>query len=144
MRWLDADSFVTLQRVHPVLSATFLSAYGRWRVLKADRLQMDIRVTEGFRTRARQQSLLIAGKSWTQESAHLDGLAVDVAFLSVDRKTAHWDFGLYEEFDEFMQAAFGPFRQWADGSMLIWGGGWKQRDAVHWELHGFHPTMVRA
>lgn len=144
MRWLDKDSFVTLQRVHPVLSATFLAAYGKWRVLKADRLAMDIRVTEGFRTRTRQQALLMAGKSWTMESAHLDGLAIDVAFLSVDRKTAHWDFNLYQEFDEFMQASFGPFRQWADGATLMWGGDWKQRDGVHWQLEGFDPTLLRA
>lgn len=138
MMLLDGDSINELQKVHPVLSATFLTAYGRYKAHCA----RVIRVTETLRTRARQEHLLREGKTKTLASAHLDGLALDIAILTPDRKTALWDFELYREFNGMMQAAFRPYQLYGYAPRLIWGGDWKTlRDGVHWELSGFDPTF---
>lgn len=82
-------------------------------------------VTEGLRNLDRQKALKAAGKSWTLDSRHLTGDAVDV----VDAD----DFG-YDMPD--MTAIAKAFK---DASKelnipIVWGGDWKQRDTPHFEL----------
>jgi peptidoglycan L-alanyl-D-glutamate endopeptidase CwlK len=54
---------------------------------------LDFSITEGLRTRERQQELFSAGKSQTMNSRHLTGKAVDIAVL-VDGKVT-WDLKHY-------------------------------------------------
>lgn len=87
----------------------------------------ELRVTAGVRTAAQQKKLVDEGKSWTLNSRHLHGMAIDLAVI-IEGK-ALWDFELYAEVNEKMQdAAFFL------GMPLTWGGSWKQRDGVHWEI----------
>jgi peptidoglycan L-alanyl-D-glutamate endopeptidase CwlK len=88
---------------------------------------VDFAVTEGVRTRARQNELVAAGKSWTKNSRHITGHAVDV-MASVNEKGS-WAWKHYPIIAEaFKQAAY-------DLDIEIkWGGDWKQRDGVHFEL----------
>jgi peptidoglycan L-alanyl-D-glutamate endopeptidase CwlK len=54
---------------------------------------LDFSITEGLRTKERQQELFSAGKSQTMNSRHLTGKAVDIAVL-VDGKVT-WDLKYY-------------------------------------------------
>jgi peptidoglycan L-alanyl-D-glutamate endopeptidase CwlK len=54
---------------------------------------LDFSITEGLRTKERQQELFSAGKSQTMNSRHLTGKAVDIAVL-VDGKVT-WDLKHY-------------------------------------------------
>lgn len=84
-------------------------------------------VTEGLRSKERQAQLVKAGASWTMNSKHLTGRAVDVA-----AKVAHqirWDWPLYEDIAvAFKEAA------WSMEIDIVWGGDWKVRDGPHFEL----------
>lgn len=139
---MRADDHATLSRVHPVLAATVYLAVARFRVLHPEQ----VRVTSGLRTPEEQRRLVAAGVSRNPASAHLDGLAVDLAILNADRSRALWDFPRYEVLNGFMQKAFREltFRHGDyDGKpvLLLWGGVWTHlRDGVHWELQGLEQT----
>lgn len=138
---LTDDDMVTLGTVHPVLSATFLAAVAAWRPLRP---AFAIRVTEGYRTAERQAWLLRQGRTRTMDSYHLTGLAIDVAILTADRKTALWDVDLYRDFAHFMAKAFVKFRVLgADNAGIFWGGNWKTLiDGVHFQLEGFDGVSL--
>lgn len=121
------DDCITLQYVHPKLSACVLIAYRRYETLRPDRT---FRVTSGFRTEAEQARLLRAGKAQTMNSLHRYGLAVDLAILTRDRQSAIWDFEAYRYLNGIMQGAAQTL-----GITIQWGGEWiKLRDGVHWQL----------
>lgn len=90
---------------------------------------VDFRVTEGLRTAERQAELLRDGKSWIKRSKHQDGLAVDL--VALPNNEVSWDWQHYVAINEAMQEAASQH-----GYRLTWGGGWKQRDGVHWQLEG--------
>lgn len=75
---------------------------------------------EWYRTPERQKELVAAGKSWTMNSKHIDGLAVDLCILK-DGKVS-WDNEDYKPLGEFWEKLGGR-----------WGGSWKQKDSVHFE-----------
>jgi peptidoglycan L-alanyl-D-glutamate endopeptidase CwlK len=81
-------------------------------------------VTEGLRNLERQRQLVAAKKSWTLDSRHLSGHAVDV----VDPD------GKYDIPD--MDHIAVEFKKAAKelGIPIVWGGDWKQRDTPHFEL----------
>lgn len=89
-------------------------------------------VTEGLRTKERQQYLLTKGATQTLNSKHLTGDAVDVAAL-VDGKVS-WDWPLYEE---IAKAFYSSAKQL--GTEILWGGEWKFRDGCHFQLVDKHP-----
>lgn len=95
-------------------------------------------VTEGLRTRARQQELFKAGASQldgvTKIGRHQTGHAVDL-MATVNGK-GRWDWPLYQTLAQAMQAAADEF-----GTPLIWGGSWRTlRDGPHFELpRGRYP-----
>lgn len=86
-------------------------------------------VTSGRRTQKEQQDLYSRGLSWTLNSAHLQGDAIDVAlFLNGDELT--WGFEHYAAFAACMKDIANEM-----GIQILWGGDWKQRDATHFQLN---------
>lgn len=82
-------------------------------------------VTEGLRNLERQKTLKAAGKSWTLDSRHLTGHAVDV----VDADDFGYDIPDMEEIAKAFKAAAAELKIPID-----WGGDWKTRDTPHFEL----------
>ncbi len=94
----------------------------------------DFVVTEGVRTKERQAVLYKQGASWTMNSRHLTGHAVDLAAL-IDfdgdgDMEIRWDWPLYTKLNEAMQKAAADL-----GVTLTWGGNWQKRDGPHWEIN---------
>lgn len=113
-------SLSNLQGVHPDLVRVMQEAITN--------SPYDFSITEGVRTRARQQHLYAEGASRTLNSRHLTGHAVDIAII-IDGK-ANWDFEKYKEVAEHIKAV----AKLNDVS-LIWGGEWRGlRDGPHYEL----------
>ena len=85
-------------------------------------------VTEGLRTKQRQQQLLAAGASRTLDSRHITGHAVDLA--ATVNGAVRWDWPLYPKLAEAMKQAAAE-----RGVPIVWGGDWKTlRDGPHYEL----------
>lgn len=93
--------------------------------------KIDFVVIEGLRTETRQKELIALGKSWVQRSKHQDGLAVDLMALPADG-TGNWEPPHYDLINAAMQEAAGRL-----GVRLTWGGTWKMRDLVHFQIEGF-------
>ncbi|MFT3809255.1 MAG: M15 family metallopeptidase [Micropepsaceae bacterium] len=89
---------------------------------------VDFRVLEGVRTKARQRALVAAGASRTMNSRHLTGHAVDLGALVGGRIA--WDWPLYAKIAEAMKRAAKEL-----GIALVWGGDWRTlKDGPHFEL----------
>jgi peptidoglycan L-alanyl-D-glutamate endopeptidase CwlK len=113
-------SLKNLQGVHPDLVRVVHRAI--------ELTPTDFVVTEGLRTRKRQEELVAAGASKTMNSRHLTGHAIDIAPLVAGK--VRWDWPLFPP----IAAAF---KQAADekGVALVWGGSWRTfRDGPHFEL----------
>lgn len=82
-------------------------------------------VTEGLRNLKRQKELKAAGKSWTLDSRHLTGHAVDV----VDANDFKYDIPDLTKIAAAMKQASREL-----DIPIVWGGDWKQRDTPHFEL----------
>jgi len=82
-------------------------------------------VTEGLRNLERQKALKAAGKSWTLDSRHLTGHAVDV----VDADDFKYDIPDMDGIADAMKRAAAELK-----TPIVWGGDWKQRDTPHFEL----------
>jgi peptidoglycan L-alanyl-D-glutamate endopeptidase CwlK len=111
---LNERSLNNLQGVHPDLV----------RVVKRAAEREPFIVTEGLRNLDRQKKLKSAGKSWTLNSRHLTGHAVDV----VD-PDARYDIPDMTNIAAAMKGAAKEL-----GIPIVWGGDWKQRDTPHFEL----------
>lgn len=88
---------------------------------------MDFTVLEGLRTLAQQRKYYATGKSKTMRSRHLTGHAIDIAPL-VDGKVT-WDWAVYDRFAPIIKQAAKDV-----GVKVEWGGDWKWRDGLHWQL----------
>lgn len=91
----------------------------------ADLSSVPIVVTEGLRNLDRQKQLVAAGKSWTLNSRHLTGHAVDV----VDADDFKYDIPDMDHIAKAMKQAAAELK-----IPIVWGGDWKQRDTPHFEL----------
>lgn len=116
---LGIRSRMNLKGVHPDLVAV---------VKRALELGvLDFTVTEGLRTLERQKKLKLAGASWTLNSRHLTGHAVDLAVL-VNGKV-RWDWPLYEKLAKVMRLAAYQLK-----IPIECGIDWKQKDGPHFQL----------
>lgn len=85
-------------------------------------------VTEGLRTKERQETLVKGGFSKTMNSRHLTGHAVDLA--PVINGEVRWDWPpFYQIAASMKQAADGL------GVSIVWGGDWTFKDGPHFELN---------
>lgn len=114
-----------LNGVHPALIAVLYRAAVL--LFAASGRRSVVRITEGLRTRERQEKLLAQGKTWTLNSYHLTGLAVDVAIRRDGEIT--WDLEYYKDFAEHVETASGEM-----GVIVTWGGWWQQVDGCHFQL----------
>jgi len=123
---LSARSLKNLQGVHPDLVKVVQRAI--------EITDVDFMVTEGLRTKVRQQQLFNAGASTTMNSRHLTGHAVDLAAwvnTSANRGEVRWDWPLYHRIAAAMKVAAGEL-----GVSIIWGGDWTTfKDGPHFELN---------
>ena len=119
MKLSDRD----LQRligVHPDLVAVVEGA--------AQVTEVDFIITEGLRTKERQEQLVRAGASRTLKSRHLTGHAIDLAAKVGDE--VRWDWPLYHKLADAMQQAAA-----VRGVEIEWGGDWKSfPDGPHFQL----------
>lgn len=107
-------------------------------------LQGGICVVEGLRTKARQMQLYAQGRTtagkvvtWTLNSKHIDGLAVDLAPINKDGSI---DWNNLVKFDRINQAMQQAAKEL--GVKIRWGADWNQNgkhrekgesDSPHWE-----------
>lgn len=114
---LNERSVKNLAGVHPDLVRVVEAA--------AMRCSVPLVVTEGLRTVERQAELKAAGKSWTLNSRHLTGHAVDL----VDANDFGYDMPDMAKIAASMQSAADEL-----GVPIVWGGTWKSKDTPHFEL----------
>ncbi len=89
--------------------------------------KVDFAVIEGLRTKERQTKLKKAGASWTLNSRHLTGHAVDLGAY-VDGEI-RWDWPLYHKIAKAMKESAEAHK-----IPLEWGGDWKNPDGPHFQL----------
>lgn len=90
--------------------------------------EVDFKVGEGLRSVAQQKKNVAKGVSWTMNSRHLTGHAVDLLAL-VDGKVT-WAWPPYHKIVKAMKAAAK-----AEGVPIIAGADWKKTpDGPHFEL----------
>lgn len=117
-----------LNKVHPDLKRVFVRA--------ATMSPFRFRITEGMRTVERQEQLVARGVSWTMNSRHLTGHAVDAA--------PYFDYDKDGDIDGDDMYAWPLYYQLApiikeaakiEGVKIEWGGDWKsKKDGPHWQL----------
>lgn len=113
-------SLANLDTVHHDLKRVMLEAI--------ENAPFDFGITEGLRTKERQQQLFNEGKSQTLNSRHLTGNAVDIVIF-IDNKVT-WDLKYYKVLSEHIKAVAK-----LNDVPIVWGGDWKSFvDAVHFEL----------
>lgn len=118
---LNVRSEKNLAGVHPRLVAVVRRA--------AELTTIDFIVTEGVRSRQRQQELFDKGASRTLKSKHLTGHAVDLAALIGTE--VRWDWPLYDKLARAMKSAAAEL-----DVILTWGGDWVSfRDGPHFEIN---------
>lgn len=90
--------------------------------------EIDFCVTEGLRTRERQEQLVKAGASKTTRSRHLTGHAVDLAAMTGGE--IRWDWPLYDKLAKAMKTAAEELNV-----KIEWGGDWVSfKDGPHFQL----------
>lgn len=92
--------------------------------------ETDFTVLEGMRTPERQKTLVESGASWTMNSRHITGHAVDLGAWVDDR--VDWSWPLYAKIAAAMKNAAKDL-----DIPIVWGGDWKQKekkDGPHFEL----------
>lgn len=88
---------------------------------------VDFVVIDGGRTEAEHKNNVANGKSWTKRSRHQDGAAVDVAALEKGKVT-------YKPEPYYQIAAAYYYCSETLKIPIVWGGEWKVRDLMHFEL----------
>lgn len=114
------ESLRNLEGVHPDLIAVANLAL---------RLApVDFKITEGLRTKEKQEQRVSEGKSKTMNSRHLTGHAIDV--VALPKNKVSWDWQYYE----FLARTFKHAARIL-GIPIEWGGDWITfKDGVHFQL----------
>ena len=81
-----------------------------------------LKVTSWTRGPEEQKQLVDEGFSWTLNSKHLSGLAVD--FIIIEKGQAIFESAIYGMMGTYWEDLGG-----------IWGGNWKKRDVFHFEYN---------
>jgi len=88
---------------------------------------IDFAILEGLRSPERQQEVIARGASWTKNSRHLTGHAVDIG--AVIERHIVWALDPYQRLSKIIKKVA------QDLSIPIeWGGDWQKVDAGHYEL----------
>ena len=92
---------------------------------------VDFSVVEGVRSQERQEELVAEGKSWTMNSRHITGHAVDI-YPWVNGKTCH-------KRRSYKRVARAMFKAAIELNVdITWGGFWildnDGEDSPHWQL----------
>ena len=117
---LSERSIRKLEGVHPDLVKVVKRAI--------DITEVDFAVTEGLRTKKRQEELVKLGASKTMKSRHLTGHAVDLA--AVIGSEIRWDWPLYYKIADAIKKAANELKV-----PIEWGGDWKSfKDGPHFQL----------
>lgn len=117
---LSERSIRKLEGVHPDLVRVVKRAI--------DITEVDFAVTEGLRTKKRQEELVKLGASKTMKSRHLTGHAVDLA--AVIGSEIRWDWPLYYKIADAIKKAANELKV-----PIEWGGDWKSfKDGPHFQL----------
>lgn len=119
-----------LKGVHPDLLALYERTCEDFLKVFSTTPNFQLFVIEGVRTRAKQLEYVQAGSSWTLNSKHLVGLAMDLGVQAYGRM--RWEWPVYERLARFVVL---PAARNLDLS-VVWGGSWKSRDGPHFELVG--------
>lgn len=124
---LSDRSLERLEGVHPDLRMVV--------ELAITKTAVDFAVTEGLRSRERQQQLVAAGASRTMNSRHITGHAVDLCALV--NGEVRWDWPLYHRIAAAVKVAAADL-----GVPIEWGGDWKTfPDGPHFQLpHKDYPA----
>lgn len=102
--------------------------------LALQRTPIDFVVIDGLRTAAEQKTLVEKGKSWTMDSQHLHGQAIDFAAIDPASGQITWD-------SRYFMPVVAVFKESAQllGLKIACGSDWSQRDYGHIELkRGFY------
>lgn len=122
---MHVDKIERAAGVNPSLFTVVLAGAMEYAVTTENR----VRILSGKRTKAFQAKLVEMGKSPTMDSRHLTGDAIDLAILKDNEPVAIWEFEEYAKLNDHIQVA-----ALASGVPIEWGGDWKSRDGVHWQL----------
>lgn len=116
---LGPRSLMRLKGVHPDLVKVVQRAI--------EITTVDFTVLEGVRSPERQRALVDAGASWTMNSRHITGHAVDLGAWVDDQ--VDWSWPLYDKIAKAMKDAAKELK-----IPIVWGGSWKVKDGPHFEL----------
>ena len=116
--------------VHPDLIKVYVRACKLFPIAFASTPGFKLFVIEGVRTRKTQSEYVKIGASWTENSKHLVGMAMDLGIQANGKM--RWEMAVYQRlWESVVRVAADEL----DVSML-WGGTWKQKDGPHFELLG--------
>lgn len=118
---LKRSSLKHLKNLHPALIAVIKRAHE----MSAQGFQL----SQGLRSMAEQVELVAVGASWTLNSRHLTGHAIDVFATNDGGKTALWNIVYYAEIVRAFKAAAASL-----GVAITCGIDWKKKDAPHFQL----------
>jgi len=112
-------SLKTLEYVNPQMQAVADCAIQRTKI--------DFVVYHGLRSEEEQRTMIARGVSWVNRSRHQDGDAIDVMALVNGKGT--WDSSPYHEIAKAFYSCGDDL-----GTPVTWGGEWRVKDLVHFEL----------
>lgn len=94
-----------------------------------------VMIIDTLRTPQEQEENIVKGVSWTRNSKHLTGDAIDICPFEVWQ--VHGADKLLWDADDPVWQEIGRI---GERLGLVWGGRWRQKDMGHFEYAAFTPT----